>query len=247
MGLTRFIRNSFTLQNIAAWAICHISPEIYHNVEKLAAIRKAFAYTHLECVEGDYLEFGVFEGTSLVGAMNAYNALNESVPCRFIGFDSFEGLRPDKLYDRPHPLFKDKEFSTIYERVMKRIRRYQKKNDVRIVRGYFQDTLSPNTFEQLGVAKVRVSLIDCDLKSSAREVFLYSSRYWQAGTVLIIDDFFNYRGDSNAGVCGAFKEFTAAYPRFSSRDYGLFGNGGVIKIVTSPTGADITSSVKSDN
>ena len=234
MRLGHFARNSFALQNLAAKVVCRLPAAIVHNLEKLSAIRKAFAYTNLEGIQGDYLEFGVFEGTSLIGAINAFGGLHEKTPCRFFGFDSFEGFRLDVRYDGAHPLFKENEFATSYERVERRLLKHAKKHDMRLVRGDFRETLAPDRFERLGIARIRVSLIDCDLMSSARYVLWSSARCWQPGTMLVIDDWFNYRGDPAAGVCGAFEEFGRCHPEVRYRNYGYFGTGGIMRIVQSP-------------
>ncbi|MGQ0503685.1 MAG: TylF/MycF/NovP-related O-methyltransferase [Myxococcaceae bacterium] len=228
------VQKSFALQNLAARVICRLPPAVFHNVEKLEAIRKAFAYTNLEGVTGDYLEFGVYEGTSLVGAINSYQVLREQGSCRFYGYDSFEGLRLDSAQDAAHPVFKEREFATSYERVLKRLTPFQKRNQVTLVRGYFSDTLSRETLRELGVEKARVILIDCDLKSSARDVLQNTAHLWQPGTMLVVDDFFNYRGAPKEGVAGAFAEFSDAHRDFAWRDYGVFGNGGIIRLVTQP-------------
>lgn len=233
MSLRKLVRNSAALQNLAARLVCGVPPEVVHNVEKLVAIRKAFAFANLEGITGDYLEFGVFQGTSLIGAVNAFRALQEDTRCRFFGFDSFEGLRLEPARDAPHRVFKDKEFATSYERVLRRIKPYQKKSDIVLVKGFFADTIGSG-LAGLGIEKTRIVFVDCDLKSSAEDVFRYSACLWQRGTVLVLDDFFNYGADPDKGVCGAFTEFGRRHPELQIRDYGAFGNGGVIKIVVSP-------------
>src|SRR5687767_9797616 len=120
----------FGLQNLAARLICRIPPEVHHNIGKLEALRKAFAYTGLEGVEGDYLEFGVFQGTSLIAAINSYETQNKGAPCRFFGFDSFEGFRVDKKTDGTHPVWKDQELATSYEMVSKRLKPFRKRHHI---------------------------------------------------------------------------------------------------------------------
>ena len=234
MTLSDLARRSFALQNLVTKIVCGLPAPIAHNIEKLAAIRKAFAYTGVEGIPGDYLEFGTFEGTSLIGAVNAFQPLDRDDRCRFFGFDSFEGFRLDDRHDPAHPLFKEKEFATSYERVARRVSKYSTKHEVRLVRGYFADTLTRANFEKLAIERIRVSLIDCDLMSSARLALWSSARCWQPGTTLVIDDWFNYRGDPAAGVSGAFEEFGRAHPEVRYRDLGFYGTGGIIRIVQSP-------------
>ena len=240
--LKSIVKNWWALQALAAKLICGVPSEVHHNFGKLAALRKAFSYASLEGVEGDYLEFGVYEGTSMIAAIHSYERQNahtyqggkEKKPCRFFGFDSFEGFRPDAMQDIPHFLWKDGVLASSYEKVSRRLHKYTKRFHVQLIKGFYQDVLSERTMDELGVKKVRVCLIDCDLKSSTRDAIRYSASCWQAGTVLIFDDYFAYLGNPDAGEAGALKEFCEEHPEFRYREFGQYGVVGLILIVTSP-------------
>src|SRR5687768_4046277 len=58
------------------------------------AVHKSLEYALAKGVSGDYLEFGVFKGASLLYAQQRADELKLGA-MRFIGFDSFEGL-PDE-------------------------------------------------------------------------------------------------------------------------------------------------------
>ncbi|MSO30072.1 MAG: hypothetical protein EXQ48_03895 [Acidobacteria bacterium] len=235
--LTKLVRNTYFLQNLATWLVMRVPPPIHHNVAKLAAIRKAFAYTELEKIGGDYIEFGVYQGNSLIGAINAHRFqsgfYNERTPCRFIGCDSFEGLVPNVSIDGEHPNFDDRSFlATSYERVMRRIDRYRRHAEIHIVKGYFAETLPSDPFRRIGVSHLRIILLDCDLKSSTADALRHSAPFWQPGMVLIFDDYYSYKGDESAGEHGAFVEFCAAHPGYRFREFGHYGFNGHMKIVT---------------
>ena len=72
---------------------------IINNLELVKAYRKIFFYINFENIEGDYLEFGVYEGSSMISAFYANKStakvdgivITKKPPGRkFIGFDSFE-------------------------------------------------------------------------------------------------------------------------------------------------------------
>lgn len=242
--LIKLLGGSFWLQNLVARIICRVPPEIHHNFGKLAAMRKAFAYTNMEGIAGDYLEFGVFHGTSFVAAINSYesqsfSALNtvggSVLPCRFFGFDSFEGLRNESGVDPVHPIWTDKILATNYQIVEERLKPFAKRQRVRIVKGFYNEVLSDDVFQkELQIDKVRVCMIDCDLKSSTRDVIRLTSPYWQAGTVLLFDDYFSYRGQMDEGETGALMEFCKEHPEFQFRHFGDYGYNGTLLIVTRP-------------
>jgi hypothetical protein len=67
-----FISKFSFLQNAASRVIAGINPGIVHNVEKYLALSKIFYYTETENIQGDYLEFGVYTGSSFLHAMRCY-------------------------------------------------------------------------------------------------------------------------------------------------------------------------------
>jgi len=242
MKLLNFLEKNYFLQDLIVWLINRVPAPIHHNIEKIKAIRRAFAYTGQEGIKGDYLEFGVFQGTSLIAAINAFRYQNDCYggknigdKCRFIGCDSFEGLRREPEYDKSHPVFDDQmQLAVPYDMVVKRLRKYQKSNEIKIVKGYYCDTLPGPEFQNLGIKKLRVVFFDCDLKSSTQDALKYSAPYWQEGTVLIFDDFFAYKGNLNDGEHGAFKEFCEKHPEFTYRHFGYYGFDGVLFVVVTP-------------
>ena len=53
------------LQTLIVQLVSGLHPAIEHNLGKTLALKKAFYHAALEALPGDYLEFGVFEGTIL--------------------------------------------------------------------------------------------------------------------------------------------------------------------------------------
>ena len=53
----------------------------------------------------------------------------------------------------------------------------------------------------------------------------------QLGTIIILDDYFAYRGQENKGVYGAFKKFITDN-KLKTRQLFSYGMGGVVKIFT---------------
>ena len=72
MNLIRKIfRRMYFLHNIVISMLSIANPYIQwvgHNITKIQALKKAFFYCFVEKVDGDYLEFGVFEGASFISA-----------------------------------------------------------------------------------------------------------------------------------------------------------------------------------
>ena len=81
------------------------------------------------------------------------------------------------------------------------------------------------------LASVAVALIDCDLGTPAELALDFLAPALQPGSVLILDDFFAYRGSRRQGVAGAFERFRARHPDWDFRrlfDYGHGGQGFIL-------------------
>jgi hypothetical protein len=83
----------------------------------------------------------------------------------------------------------------------------------------------------MGIDAIAVALVDCDLGTPARLALDFMRPALQNGSVLILDDYFAYRGSATTGVAGAFADFQAANPTLQFRrlfDYGHGGQGFVL-------------------
>ncbi len=85
----QFLSKLYFLQNMLSLLVSKLSPVLIHNIVKYFAVKKAFYLTSLEELDGDYLEFGVFTGSSFVCALNCYKSIKNRKSMRFFGFDSF--------------------------------------------------------------------------------------------------------------------------------------------------------------
>ncbi len=217
---------------------------IYHNLERIKAYRKIFFLVNFEKVEGDYLEFGVFEGSSLISAFYANKSTGkiddlvilESVKKRkFIGFDSFEAGFKYFLEEDKHVNWKEGHLSTSYFKVKKRLDKISK-NDFILVSGLVENTL-PEIYkndyrvEDYQVKKIAVMLIDMDLKSPAIEALRFCKEKLQNGSIIIVDNYFNFKCDPNRGEFGAIQNFLED-ENIILTDFGDYGVTGKIFIVS---------------
>lgn len=226
-------KRSHWLQTFVVKAVSALHPAIEHNVQKTLAVKKAFYYAFLEQIEGDYLEFGVFEGTSLIAAFeNDLNFRTPAMPSRtFWGFDSFEGFKYFDERDH-HPFFREGEFTSSYEKVSQRLERhFRGRSPWRLVKGYLEETIGAKTALDFEIQKISVALIDCDLGTPAWLALNFMAPAMQNGMILILDDYFAYKGSQQVGVAGAFQQFQTEHPHLLFRrlfDYGHGGQGFVL-------------------
>lgn len=228
--LFEIAKNSFFLQQTIIRLLKAVHPSIEHNLGKIEMLKKAFFHCHLEKIRGNYLEFGIYEGTSLYAALQLSLGLDRKEPRKFFGFDSFdEGFKYFDQKDR-HPFFKEGDFVSSYEKTRRRFRAF---SQVQLVKGYFEKTLNDKkVLAQFQGEKTAVLFIDCDLMNPAFLALEKTRVTLQPGTVLILDDFWAYRGNPELGTAGALKRFLKKFPRIQVRPYFHYGMGGTSFIVT---------------
>ena len=225
MKLVNFIKNNLFLQNFAASIVSYIHPFLEVNVAKYMAIKKAMYITATDQTYGSYMEFGVFTGSSFNFAMKINKQIEKifgKANCEFIGFDSFQGFGKINEDDRHH-FYKDETFSVNVEKVLKNIKKSAKGQQMRIIKGFFHETIKDKTTQDLNIDKARVVLIDCDLKESTRLALEFIRPSIQEGTIILFDDYIWFKGNKKKGEYSAFNDFKNKYPEILFRrvfDYG---------------------------
>jgi len=225
MNLLNLIKNNLFIQNFVASIISLIPPYLEFSVAKYQAIKKAIFITAQDKTYGSYLEFGVFTGSSFNFAMKVNKKIDKifgNTNCEFIGFDSFRGFGEIKKEDE-NPGFTNQIFYVDKEKVLKNIKKCAKGQKMRIVEGFYKETIGNKTTKDLNIGKARVVLIDCDLMESARLALEFIIPSIQEGTIILFDDFVFYKGNKNKGEYGAFMDFQKKHPEILFRrifDYG---------------------------
>ena len=137
-------------------------------------------------IEGLYMEFGVFSGTTI-------NHISSQVEATVHGFDSFEGL-PEQWGNVPAGKFaREGDLPKVNENVKLHV-------------GLFDQSL-PEFLEQNGENAAFIH-IDADLYSSAKTILDTLTFRIVPGTVIVFDEFFNYPGWQQHEF-KAFNEFIA--------------------------------------
>jgi O-methyltransferase len=221
------------LQNIASRLVAGLNPNVIHNVEKYYALNKVHYLSAMENMEGDYLEFGVFTGSSLCHSIRCcrrMKALNPAViSTRFFGFDSFAGFGRLGEDDR-HPFYTDIKFETVLSKVDRRVSRAAREFRYQLVPGFFEQSLKDGP-RQYGIEKARIVFIDSDTYASARDALAFCRSIVRPGTFIVLDDFYSYRGSWQKGVARAFREFTES-SGCETRHVLTYGMGGSVFVIS---------------
>lgn len=181
-----------------------ISPETTGAVER--ALRRQAERGLL----GDaYLEFGVFQGRSLLAACRTLDSLGAD-GVRMVAFDSFAGVPQPGEHDKAGPL-QGGMFACGLEDVKRRLTANgADPARIEFVEGYYKSSLTDALQAGLKIGSVGVILVDCDFYESTRDVLRFVRPWLRAGTIILMDDW-NFSGKSpDFGQRRAFGEFLAS-------------------------------------
>ena len=185
------------------------------------AFKTCTRFINYELVPGDICEFGVYTGRSL--ALLSYhnsmyfeneNTINKAnIPDRkCYGFDSWDGLPEDNdnhprwvkgLFSKNHsyhPTIKNNAVVTTKEVI-----NFFKELELpfpNLIQCEYTKLHLPTTIHQIALVH-----IDCDLYESTKNVLNLIKNKLVEGTIIMFDDWFNYKANPNKGEQKAFNEF----------------------------------------
>ncbi|MFC6283172.1 MULTISPECIES: TylF/MycF/NovP-related O-methyltransferase [Polaromonas] len=176
-------------------------------------------------LQGDYLEFGVFEGKTFSYAFKIMAQLFPEM--KFVALDSFEGLPEPKGIDANDSYtsgFYKGQFACSGEQFESNLRaRGVDMSRVSTIKGWFDSSLSPGSQASDTVSKVAAAWIDCDLYESTVPVLNFLTDRLSVGAVLLFDDWRCYRNLPEFGQQRACKEWLARNPQIKLNEFVDFG------------------------
>ena len=181
--------------------------------------------------EGDYLEFGVWQGNSMV---NAYKC---AVECglhdmKFYAFDSFEGLPDFSGRDAEYNRFTKGQYCCSEDKFRENlVNAGVDMSKVVIVPGFYNETLGDELKQSLDINRAAVIWVDCDLYESTVPVLNFIKDYINSGTVIAFDDWFTFNADPHAGEYRAVREWLELNKNITLEYYKDFGRSGRIFFV----------------
>lgn len=208
---------------------------IRFNQEHIKKIERKIAFCKIALltnkIRGDYLEFGVFRGDSLILAYNCISSLYKGKQCRFFGFDSFEGLPDITTNSDIQEGWVKGNMNADFNKVRRRISKHITDNEFKLIKGFFEETLTESLKEKLDLKIAKIVLVDSDLYVSAKIVLDFCRTLLIPGSVIIFDDYYYNSGDpKQGGEAKAFSEFLKN-SGFIAHSYCSYGFGGKVFIL----------------
>jgi len=201
-------------------------------VDQLQRLREGSGVTRLE---GDYLEFGVYVGTSMGAAVRAFDRA-EVAPCRFFGFDSFGGLPAGSETDG----WTSGAYAASRQVAEWNLARQDVLGRVELIEGWFDETCTVETVDRHRLGDVLVAMIDCDTYTSSRLALDFVEPLLGPDALVIFDDWYarNPDGTQMEGQRRAFHEVLARRPELVVADVGRPGfYGQAFRLSTAPVPA----------
>lgn len=167
---------------------------------------------------GDYLEFGVFNGSSLSSMYHA--AQKSGLPkVKLYGFDAFEGL-PKESENEDDGVWKQGFYSCSFEQTQQCLKEWNVDLEkVAWVKGWYKDTLTSQTIEKYNLNAPGIIFIDCDTYSSSKSVLDFVGPLLTKPAILCFDDWkLNNLDIKGMGEYKAFNEFLESNPQFKTRE-----------------------------
>jgi O-methyltransferase len=177
------------------------------NHRRLPVFEAAFSCVGQSNKPGDYLEFGVARGTSMISATKIARRRAWARDMRFHAFDSFEGLPGDEGDFRKGDMsYPEEVFTRFLGRAGAPLDR------VTLTKGFFDRSLCATRARELRIEPGRAHIVhvDCDLYESTVPVLEFVAPLLGPGSVVIFDDWFSFEHEPHPWEHGeqrAFREW----------------------------------------
>ena len=173
------------------------------------SFERIFATLASSGIEGDYLEFGVYRGSSFIQAYQMAEKYGLA-SMRFFAFDSFQGLPAAE-----GKTFNKGEFQCSRLLFTKIIRKAGVDLDrVVVVEGFYQDSLQDLVKVDHDLKRASLIHVDCDLYVSTKDVLRFVQDLLQPGCMIVMDDWHTFEAadapddPAQFGEPRAFEEWT---------------------------------------
>lgn len=194
--------------------------------DRIGCLNKAWGHVFTSDIVGDYVEFGVYKGDSVVYSLQEHNRFynwltnqkKSNEPWRvdvansykiqtlpkFHILDTFEGMPANS---ESNSSFAEKTFMSNLDDVKKYVSKSNKLNiDINYYKGLFKDC--QDTFKtNMKGRNIAIANIDCDLMFSTIDALNCIKDNISIGTILMFDDYNAFSADNKQGQRAAFQQF----------------------------------------
>ena len=219
-----------------------IPAPVQHNLSKASMIKRCMWHLNVDQIEGSYVEFGVAMGHSMRAAEIAERSSHltslgiQRMHRKLIGFDTFSQFLSDNPIDN-HMTWSGTAFNIPLESVEHRFRKdlgkrifLNQQDATKLVDSQGEILLTHESFGLDG--PIALLLLDMDLYEPTIAALRWCRSRIQSGTIIFADEYFAFGGRTDRGEALAIREFLQENPKISLRQFGFYGAGGAVFIVS---------------
>jgi len=92
-----------------------------------------------------------------------------------------------------------------------------------VVSGFYEKTLNEETIKKYSLKNAAIVMVDCDLYSSTRIVLNFIKDLIVEGSIIIFDNWFNFKANPNKGEQAACGEWLKENPEIKLIPYARWG------------------------
>ena len=165
-----------------------------------------------------YLEFGVYVGTSMACMYRAATRVGAS-GLRLVGFDSFQGM-PESVETEDNPRWAAGTLHSDLELTRRNLARLNVPLDrVDLVPGWYEESLTDETRNRLGLERAAVVMVDCVFSSSTRVALEFCAPLVRDRTIVFFDDWAAVDlADRGLGEQAAFEAWLAEHAEMNAEE-----------------------------
>ena len=201
-----------------------------NRLTEFGMLAQAFEFKGINNVNGDYFEFGLWQGKTF-----CYAHLMKHRYCQYdtklFGFGSFQGL--PGIVEEKDNIWYEGQFAYGEEKLRVNLKRSGfLDNEFELIPGYYEDSLNDNLHRSFQDKSAAIVYIDCDLYESTIQVLNFVYRYFVNGTIICFDDYYNYKGSPDQGEQRALNEFLQEHQEFQFipyLDYSPLGKSFIVR------------------
>jgi hypothetical protein len=201
-----------------------------YDSERVTMMHRAALWLPVNGVSGSICEFGCASGESFLNLYFQFSKLINPPP-HFYLFDSFEGL-PAMDSKTTHADWKKGAYCFSQKEFLERMDFLKvPRKAYTLTKGFFEQSLTPETRSALGIGPLALVHIDCDLYDSTFVALRFIESQLQSGTLLLFDDFYCSKGSPELGESGAFKQWLSENRTWKAvpwYDYSVHGKAFIV-------------------
>lgn len=184
--------------------------------------------------EGAYVEFGVFNGTSLACMSSAVSRSGlQQFP--MVGIDSFQGL-PTTVSEEDGGVWRPGQFACSRDEALRCLSARQvPRTSYSLIDGWYQEIDTEYLGERLNGRQIAILMVDCDAYSSAKRALEISGPLLADRAIIFFDDWrLNDLDLKEGGEYRAFNEWRISNPRVTVESFPRYNRKSEAFILTSP-------------